>query len=42
MIPALLIVHYGVVKREERYLEAKCGDPYRAYKAQIRRWLYLE
>ena len=27
------VIHFGVVKREERYLEAKFGDAYRAYKA---------
>jgi protein-S-isoprenylcysteine O-methyltransferase Ste14 len=37
--PVLLIVHYGVVLREERYLEARFGEPYRCYKANTRRWL---
>ncbi|WP_375458157.1 methyltransferase family protein [uncultured Enterovirga sp.] len=36
---AIAVVHYGVILREERYLEAKFGDPYRRYKAQVRRWL---
>jgi protein-S-isoprenylcysteine O-methyltransferase Ste14 len=33
-----LIVHFGVVKREERYLEAKFGDTYRGYTAQVPRY----
>jgi len=32
------VIHYGVVKREERYLEAKFGDAYRAYKASVPRY----
>jgi len=32
------VVHLGVVKREERYLEAKFGDAYRAYKARVPRY----
>ncbi|MGH6683202.1 MAG: methyltransferase family protein [Pseudolabrys sp.] len=33
-----LVVHFGVVMREERYLEAKFGDVYRQYKAQVPRY----
>ena len=33
-----VVLHFGVVKREERYLEAKFGDAYRAYKAQVPRY----
>jgi protein-S-isoprenylcysteine O-methyltransferase Ste14 len=33
-----LVIHFGVVKREERYLEGKFGDAYRAYKAQVPRY----
>lgn len=39
LVPAVLITHYGIILREERYLEAKFGDAYRAYKQQVRRWL---
>jgi len=34
----VLVIHFGVVKREERYLEAKFGDAYRAYKARVPRY----
>ena len=32
------IIHFGVVLREERYLEAKFGDAYRQYKARVPRY----
>jgi protein-S-isoprenylcysteine O-methyltransferase Ste14 len=32
------VLHFGVVKREERYLEAKFGDAYRGYKARVPRY----
>jgi protein-S-isoprenylcysteine O-methyltransferase Ste14 len=35
----LLVIHWGIIRREERYLEAKFGEPYLAYKARVRRWL---
>jgi protein-S-isoprenylcysteine O-methyltransferase Ste14 len=40
LLPAVLItMRYGVIAREERYLEAKFGDAYTTYKARVRRWL---
>lgn len=39
VIPLALVLHYGVVLREERYLEAKFGDPYLALKREVRRWI---
>ena len=39
LLPAvLMVVHYGVIRREERYLESKFGDVYRQYRARVRRW----
>ncbi|WP_312887702.1 methyltransferase family protein [Rhizobium laguerreae] len=39
LVPFYLVIRYGVVAREEAYLERKFGDVYLAYKARIRRWL---
>jgi protein-S-isoprenylcysteine O-methyltransferase Ste14 len=39
LVPLALIIRYGVVAREEAYLERKFGDTYRAYKSRVRRWL---
>jgi len=35
----LLVVHRGVIMREERYLEQKFGDEYNSYKMSVRRWI---
>jgi protein-S-isoprenylcysteine O-methyltransferase Ste14 len=39
LVPLLLIVHRGVILREERYLEHKFGDDYRRYKAGVPRYV---
>ncbi len=36
---ALVIIHYGVIRREEKYLERKFGAEYLRYKNTVRRWL---
>jgi protein-S-isoprenylcysteine O-methyltransferase Ste14 len=38
MIPAAIVLHRGVVLREERYLDAKFGDAYRQYVARVPRY----
>ncbi len=39
MIVVGIVMQTQVVAREERYLESRFGDDYRAYKRQVRRWL---
>jgi protein-S-isoprenylcysteine O-methyltransferase Ste14 len=39
LIPMLAVLRWGVIAREERYLETKFGDEYLAYKSRVRRWL---
>jgi len=38
-VPLAVTMRYGVVAREEAYLERRFGDAYREYKARVRRWL---
>ena len=39
LLPAIGLMSFVVIPREERYLEARFGKEYAAYKATIRRWL---
>jgi protein-S-isoprenylcysteine O-methyltransferase Ste14 len=38
-LPLAITIRYGVVGREEAYLERRFGVAYRDYKARVRRWL---
>ncbi|HKB11169.1 MAG TPA: isoprenylcysteine carboxylmethyltransferase family protein [Vicinamibacterales bacterium] len=38
LAPLLVVMHFGVVRREERYLERKFGDGYRRYQSTVRRY----
>jgi protein-S-isoprenylcysteine O-methyltransferase Ste14 len=39
LVPFALVIRYGVVAREEAYLERKFGDVYRGYRSRVWRWL---
>jgi protein-S-isoprenylcysteine O-methyltransferase Ste14 len=39
LAPFALVIRYGVVAREEAYLERKFRDVYRSYRSRVRRWL---
>ncbi len=38
-LPLAITIRYGVVAREEAYLERRFGDAYQVYKARVHRWL---
>jgi protein-S-isoprenylcysteine O-methyltransferase Ste14 len=38
-LPLFAVIRYGVVAREEAYLERKFGEDYIAYKSRVPRWL---
>jgi protein-S-isoprenylcysteine O-methyltransferase Ste14 len=40
VVPAALILHFGAVKREERYLEAKFEESYRSYMEKVPRYWF--
>jgi len=39
LVPFCLAIRYGVVAREEAYLERNFGNAYLAYTARVRRWI---
>jgi protein-S-isoprenylcysteine O-methyltransferase Ste14 len=39
LVPLIIIVTYGVIQREERYLDRTFGQSYRAYRSKVRRWI---
>jgi protein-S-isoprenylcysteine O-methyltransferase Ste14 len=39
LAPLLLVVQFGVIAREERFMEATFGDAYCAYKKRVRPWI---
>ncbi len=39
LVPTFLVLHHGVVLREEQYLERKFASVYLVYKAKVRRYL---
>lgn len=39
LIPCLILMTWGVIAREERYLQARFGQAYGDYRARVRRWL---
>ena len=38
-LPLAILIRYGVIAREEIYLERRFGDAYLDYKRRVRRWL---
>jgi protein-S-isoprenylcysteine O-methyltransferase Ste14 len=39
VVPIAFVMRYGVVAREEAYLQRRFGDAYRDYRGRVRRWL---
>ena len=40
IIPAFVLLHFAVVRREERYLERKFGEAYHRYAGRVPRYLF--
>jgi len=38
LIPVFIVMFFGVIRREERYLDRKFGESYRQYCSQVRRY----
>jgi protein-S-isoprenylcysteine O-methyltransferase Ste14 len=38
LVASLPLIHYGIILREERYLERKFGDEYRRYQTKVPRY----
>jgi protein-S-isoprenylcysteine O-methyltransferase Ste14 len=38
---SLVVLHFGIIKREERYLERKFGDEYLSYASRVPRYFRL-
>ena len=39
LVPAIMVVHYRVVLREEAVLEKQFGQDYLDYQRRVRRWI---
>ena len=39
LAPLLLVIQFGVIAQEERFMEAKFGEAYRAYRKRVRPWI---
>src|SRR5262245_61053611 len=39
LVPFAVVIRYGVIAREEAYLERKFAEVYLGYKSRVRRWL---
>jgi protein-S-isoprenylcysteine O-methyltransferase Ste14 len=39
LVPVIWVIRTQVIDKEERYLEAKFGGEYRAFKERVRRWI---
>jgi protein-S-isoprenylcysteine O-methyltransferase Ste14 len=39
LVPAICVMSFVVIPREEHYLQARFGEEYARYKASVRRWL---